>query len=118
MENNEITEQTLSKWKSEILSTIQAAMSRERAAQEKKMEELCNKLIASNNSSSESLKQALVQLRKSTSEVQATSPVSSSTPASSAICKENITRLLQTFENALKSSGEMISKQNMVISMN
>ncbi len=112
MENNEITEQTLSKWKSEILSTIQAAMSRERAAQEKKMEELCNLLIESNKSSFDALKQALVQLRKPTSEEQVTIPVSSSTPASSAICKENITRLLQTFEKALQSSGEMISKQN------
>ena len=84
MENNEITEQTLSKLKSEILSTIQVAMSRERAAQEKKMEELCNQLIASNKSSSDSLKQVLVQLRKPTSEEKVTTPVSSPTPASAA----------------------------------
>ena len=112
MENTEITQETLSEMKDEILTAMQLAMARERQAQETKLTELCDTLVRSNQESAALIQGAIFQLDK---RIQSNAPQNTEVlPASvsASIEESNIFRLLKTFEEALDSAGDKLAVHN------
>lgn len=112
MENLSITEQFLIKFKDDLITAVRVAMAEENKKRDKKMEQICNELITSYKTSTDSMMQAVIQLSSRMKISNESKHINTEPSANNGIAESNIIRLLETFDTAMNNAGKKLAESN------
>ena len=111
MDSINMTEAMLETWKNDILRAVQSAMKREREEHDRKLEEEREELAKAYKASMDELRSTVVKLgNRIKGDEGAYAPASPS--ATEPIAETNYIRLLRTFEQAMKKTGDDLAAHN------
>lgn len=110
MDNIEITEQTLNKFRDDMVRSIRIAMADETKKRTARFEEIIQEQNKDNIAAAQNIRSAVIQLSEKMKKAPSAEP--SDLTREPELADSNLVRLLNTFEKAMGNAGETLAKGN------